>query len=80
MAKCDYLGHEWKATLSPGWFRCERAVEVRNVQQQRRATRLVYCGTMGYCPGCLGYRLGPVYQVVLCADHARLDLSTVAVR
>ena len=80
MAKCEYLGHIWKATMSPGWFRCERAIEMRNVKQQRRATRLVYCGAVGYCPFCLGYRLSPVYQVVPCSDHARLDFSMMAAR
>jgi hypothetical protein len=80
VAKCDYLGHMWKPTLSPGWFRCERAVGVRHMKQERMAARLVYCGAMGYCPVCLGHLLSPVYAVVRCADHARLDLSTLAAR
>jgi hypothetical protein len=48
------------------------------MKQERMAARLVYCGAMGYCPVCLGHLLSPVYAVVRCADHARLDLSTLA--
>jgi hypothetical protein len=79
MAKCEYLGHMWKATPAPGWFRCERAQSVRHTKQHT-GLRLVYCGAVGYCPFCLGRQLGSVYQVVRCADHARYDLSTLAGR
>lgn len=69
MSKCDELGHDWRITTARGWYQCERVIGLKSSRRKvPRLTDLIHCHTVGYCPGCLRYRLEGYVQV-WCSEH-----------
>ena len=73
--KCEVLGHAWVTTTAPGWYRCDRAVDLKLVKGGTEYKPVV-CGAVAHCPGCLGYCL-TTHPVVFCSLHVGLDLGTI---
>ncbi len=73
--KCETLGHSWVTTTAPGWFRCDKVVDLKPIKGGTEY-KSVLCGAIAHCPGCLGYCL-TTHPVVFCARHVGLDLMTV---
>lgn len=72
---CAQVQHCWYPTSAPGWYQCRAVVDTRMVKQGHgEVMRLVTCGAVAHCPGCLGYCISK-YPVVRCQMHVSLDLS-----
>ena|SRR5450755_1160834 len=74
MAKCEKRGgHQFHAILAPGWFQCGRAIDYK-----AQSGKMVYCGQLAVCPGCLGF----VYSclpVLFCEEHQQSRVEDFAV-
>ena len=69
MSKCNELGHDWRITAAHGWYQCDRVVGLKSSRRKvPRLGDLIHCHAVGYCPGCLRYRLEG-YALVWCSTH-----------
>jgi len=70
---CEQRGHIWQFTAAPGWCKCGRIVATKTTKHNPIGYS-VYCSAVGYCPGCLGYRMQE-YEVVMCPSHAHININ-----
>ena len=74
MTKCEKRGgHQFHATPAPGWFQCGRAIDYKAT-----SGKMVYCGQLAVCPGCLGFAYACL-PVLFCEVHQFCRLEDFAV-